>query len=165
MRKTAGVRAVAAFVLNATLMVVEPPFSAADDDPRWVVLEDEACPVHQPRYARDVWFRLERYTTLELTERLGRGIVSVHFYIGADGRVADVVTLRKKGPKSVEATAHDAIAHASPFAPPGFAEDHCERIGVTVNFCFNMSEKACVNWLRQPPEAPAASGGSGKSGR
>jgi hypothetical protein len=163
MRQAGGVvKALAVLVLQAAVLVPGTSIAtAADDDPRWVVLEDESCPVQQPTYARDVWFRLQRYTTLAVTDRLGRGIASIHFFIGPDGKVTDVVTLRKKGPKSVEATARDAILHASPFAPPVFGEDRCERIGVTINFCFNMSEKACVNWLQQqqPAETPAASGG------
>lgn len=99
-RSLLGWFAVAA-ALVGPLLSTDPASSAPTDGSEGgMIIEDDACRLDTPNWARDVWFRIRRYwDPLKLVEqgKRKRGAVSLHFYIGRDGQVLEVITLRRKG--------------------------------------------------------------------
>jgi TonB family protein len=145
-------RAALLVVILATPICDDAFVSPGSDEPEVgdTISEDDNCRTVGNDYAQKVFATIKgKWSPPEAAERGWWGAVTLHFYIGRDGQVRDLETVRRRGPDSMETAALKAVTLSSPLPEPHFADPKCEQAGVTFNFFYNMGQKARERWLRK----------------
>jgi hypothetical protein len=113
--------------------------------------DNPACDIVTPDYWSVVCAAVRKTWAPPGAAQWGRhGAVQLHGFIEPDGAITRIETRRLNGARTMEQAARQALILASPLEPPQFADPaRCEHAGITLDFFYNMSEKAREKWAKQ----------------